>query len=1546
MPYYIHFCKKFNENIAGYTNQEDNIKNRLEQIKKRNTLKGASGSLDAYPGGIAVLNILGALTCRTIIQEKEITIESETIKVLFIREFIPKSGLDYFWPKIKKSISNKLWLEQNPLSPEDEQTFIIDYKEKHLNRSFEKLPELPELYANWPVSFQLDIKFDIYEEEEWVNYTFNPSERDGLNEKDIELFRIMIYSVSHGVNTHNLTIKEENKEANLFSCIHNESNVGILYIKPKVLRNDIFIICDGAHTVIQQNRWTKALEINRNRPDKYKSFEDIGLETLRAYSKSALKDRDLWYAILQKNGQKSNFSLMPEQVAFLREFSFPSYINGQAGSGKSTMLCYIFAYAFLNQYINELPGDILFITENENLLNSTKSNVRDLLRYNNEFAGIEPEEIIKIDNQFISFKDLLINQSSKNPKFNHKNYLSFRVFKEKYEKSNIPSSIKSKLSAETCWLAISTYIYGYHEDIIIDNIDKYEEIPSKFRVLDNIIFSEICKNILPFYNQLIENGYWDKLTLIKYLYESSEVSKGNYSLIVCDEAQDFSRVELRFILNLSKYTLYDPSNYAHAQFPVVFAGDALQTVNPTGFRMDRLRDLFYNELTGLGYNENVKIFIPRYNYRSAEPIVNLANAIQEFRITVLSAEKVEAQRAKRKKHIGKNSYMFFSTSWLDKFENKDTFKSIFEHKVFIIPVDINGEEDYKQKNLLIKTFLNVKSSVDAKGVEYPQVVVYGFGDYYNSKFGPLTWREPSTTTLFENQFFFNKLYVAVTRAQNEIIFIDTEKGIEEFWKPLVAQFKTIEENCIWNANSFSNVIESTKEDSKYNAERDKEQGLIDKNSSRLKIASDVFYNIGDNIQYYECRAWSEKFNGNLIKAADYFEKSLNYKEQANCLWEIKKWENFRMAASKLSGDQIEAQILIARFMESENGVWDKTEVNKAFFLRDKFYHILKDIDWRDEFIYNLITFSQNEEYSIFKRDLVYILESIALEHESNVWDFVGLLYYQLRQFHKAVETWDKIKELNHKQEANYYRASIEIAQQGDNYEKQIIFMGRLQEHTELTKEEKIRISKEIITLFNDKIEKNKMDDTYRYMLLHVLKAYFIRNEKQSILEIAALLELSNDILADKVDTYEYLIINTDDPILKSFAEERYLKNRLYLEESQSTNKINYEKFIFEINSKMTELNLSSNWSLEEIRELPTIPIFKKPGLHFTNFKVQNFKKFSNLEIKNIGQFNLILGDNNVGKTSLLEALTFATEPDLMFSRLFYIDMQRKNSNSLDIENSILSNFFNDPEKQEIIFRLGEKRRNLEYLLTFPTLETLGKFYSQPNPNPNNYIILKLQQEVLNSNHFSQPASIIFPRVSSSSNSFISPSFIPFGKGYASDLANIYFSIIESSPENEEKLISSLENLIPEIKRIITDPKSDEIFIIEKVEQSKMRPLYSYGEGANKLFRIILEIFQNRDGRVMIDEIDAGIHFCRFENFWNIILKTARDLNVQIFATTHNIECISYFAQIIEKNNEFQQHSRVITLENMGNNKIIAYSRQYEEFGHAIEFGLNLRGGKK
>ena len=47
----------------------------------------------------------------------------------------------------------------------------------------------------------------------------------------------------------------------------------------------------------------------------------------------------------------------------------------------------------------------------------------------------------------------------------------------------------------------------------------------------------------------------------------------------------------------------------------------------------------------------------------------------------------------------------------------------------------------------------------------------------------------------------------------------------------------------------------------------------------------------------------------------------------------------------------------------------------------------------------------------------------------------------------------------------------------------------------------------------------------------------------------------------------------------------------------------------------------------------------------------------------------------------------------------------------------------------------------------------------------------------------------------------------------------------------------------------------------------------------------------RGGALLVDEIENGIHHSMAADMWRFILDVVRELDVQVFATTHSYECI-------------------------------------------------------
>lgn len=72
------------------------------------------------------------------------------------------------------------------------------------------------------------------------------------------------------------------------------------------------------------------------------------------------------------------------------------------------------------------------------------------------------------------------------------------------------------------------------------------------------------------------------------------------------------------------------------------------------------------------------------------------------------------------------------------------------------------------------------------------------------------------------------------------------------------------------------------------------------------------------------------------------------------------------------------------------------------------------------------------------------------------------------------------------------------------------------------------------------------------------------------------------------------------------------------------------------------------------------------------------------------------------------------------------------------------------------------------------------------------------------------------------------------------------------------------------------------------------PLRSYGDGLNRLFGIVLSMVNAKDGLLLIDEFENGMHHTVQEKVWGVIFDLASRLNIQVFATSHSWDAIEAF----------------------------------------------------
>lgn len=107
-------------------------------------------------------------------------------------------------------------------------------------------------------------------------------------------------------------------------------------------------------------------------------------------------------------------------------------------------------------------------------------------------------------------------------------------------------------------------------------------------------------------------------------------------------------------------------------------------------------------------------------------------------------------------------------------------------------------------------------------------------------------------------------------------------------------------------------------------------------------------------------------------------------------------------------------------------------------------------------------------------------------------------------------------------------------------------------------------------------------------------------------------------------------------------------------------------------------------------------------------------------------------------------------------------------------------------------------------------------------------------------------------------------------------------------------------------------------IIDGKPQCKSNGVYreitEFGDGLRTYISIICAFYACQNGYLFIDELDNGIYYEHFDRLWEIILTLSKEMNCQVFATTHSKEMLESFARVAKKLEE-QDVSYTLLLKN-------------------------------
>ena len=117
------------------------------------------------------------------------------------------------------------------------------------------------------------------------------------------------------------------------------------------------------------------------------------------------------------------------------------------------------------------------------------------------------------------------------------------------------------------------------------------------------------------------------------------------------------------------------------------------------------------------------------------------------------------------------------------------------------------------------------------------------------------------------------------------------------------------------------------------------------------------------------------------------------------------------------------------------------------------------------------------------------------------------------------------------------------------------------------------------------------------------------------------------------------------------------------------------------------------------------------------------------------------------------------------------------------------------------------------------------------------------------------------------------------------------------------------------------------------------PIGSYGDGMRRLLAVSLSLVRSAGGFLLIDEIDTGLHWTVMEAVWKLVIEAALESSIQVFATTHSLDCVIGLASFLRERPELTEEVSVQKIERRLDRSV---SFGGEDIVAAQELGVEMR----
>jgi len=343
-------------------------------------------------------------------------------------------------------------------------------------------------------------------------------------------------------------------------------------------------------------------------------------------------------------------------------------------------------------------------------------------------------------------------------------------------------------------------------------------------------------------------------------------------------------------------------------------------------------------------------------------------------------------------------------------------------------------------------------------------------------------------------------------------------------------------------------------------------------------------------------------------------------------------------------------------------------------------------------------------------------------------------------------------------------------------------------------------------------------------------------------------------------------------------------------------------------------------------------------------------------MEQLGRVNLLVGTNNCGKTSVLEAISILVEQgswDPLWRSLSRRGETHNNEEELDIAHLFHGHSVTPGALFTIDGRNGEGGRRIEVLIRERGPKDQVHHHRSGRWSENeedmfmgpSYLSMTSTRDSV-AQEFQYPISrrggISNVPYMLSQELHDGEAAVLFVTTEALSREQVSFFLEEAmlTPE-EDTLLAALRTIEPGIERIAPVgarrdfPGRAHGGVAVKLAGQRV-PIGNLGDGIWRLLGIALALVKARGGVLLVDEIDTGLHYSVLERMWRLVHETAKRLDVQVFATTHSRDCYESLAAIA------QPTGHDVTIQRIERGKPLAVAFSEAEIVQAAQRGIEVR----